>query len=143
MYHTKAQVGYIMNNDNDLLDKAFGVANPPDNKKYDLTRASVWMSKHAFGIDWAANGIGFGQVIFEIGPKGQVHIDTEHMSDQFIEELVLYVLSNATKDQQKKDWKTVNDYYQEGAQSDQPECPYTDQDAIKYWTLGYQGKTND
>lgn len=127
----------------DILDKAFGTANPPEGKKYDFTHASVWLSKHCFGIDWAAKGIGFGQVAFEIGPQGQVHIDTEHMSDLFVEELVAFVLSKATRDQQKKDWKTTNDYYQEGAQSDQPVCPYNEAEALKYWTLGYQGKTND
>lgn len=126
----------------DILDddSIFGKANPPEGKKYDFYRVEAWIGRHqnGFGLSWGANGIGFGDVYFEFGPNGQVHIDTERMSNQFVEELFLFMLSKATKDQEFKDWKTANDYFQEGLAAIRgSECPYKEEKPKEYWISGY------
>lgn len=131
-----------MSEDN-FLDKLFGTANPPPGKKYDFQYAEAWLGRslRGFGIAWGAAGIGFGEVYFEIGPKGEVHIDTEMMNDEFVKELLCFLVDNATKDDEEKNWKTVDDYWQEGRAAEEgAENPYTDELGRKYWQKGYKSR---
>lgn len=125
----------------DLTEKLFGQANPPEGRKYDFRRAEAWLGRsgRGIGISWYAAGVGFGEVYFEVGPEGQVHIDTEMMSDEFVKELLCHMVEKATKDDQPKAWKTVNDYWQEGRAAEKGEMnPYLEADlAYKYWQEGY------
>ena len=124
-------------------DTIFGTANPPEGKKYDFSQVDGWVGRgqNGFGLSWLANGVGFGDVYFEFGPNGQVHIDTEYMSNQFLEELLLFMLSKATKDQESKDWKTGNDYFQEGLAAEKgTECPYKEEKTKEYWVMGYNSQ---
>ncbi len=122
----------------------FGVANPPPGKTYDFTAAYSWIgtSGRGFGIDWSARGVGFGQVYFAVGPKGELHIDTECMSDLFVTELLAFVVSQATKDNEPKDWKSTNDYWSEGYQSgDDATNPYPEgEHSHVYWQKGQDSK---
>ena len=117
----------------------FGKANPPAGKKYDFADAKVSLNIRGFNISWAARGVGFGQMSFDVGPEGQVHIDTEYMSDQFVNELLEYLVSNSTKDSDPAPFKTSNEIFFEG--HDAPEGtknPYASEPECIIWQQGYK-----
>lgn len=131
-----------MSEETPLSEKLFGKADPPEGKKYDIVSARTWLgtSGKGFGISWMARGTGFGEIYCEIGPEGQLHIDTECMSDRFLVELFEFLVSKATKDNEEKAWKTVNDYWQEGRAAEKgTENPYGigGDDSAIFWQRGY------
>lgn len=125
------------------FEKMFGTANPPPGKTYDFTYASVWggRSGRGFGVSWSAKGIGFGEIYCEIGPEGQIHIDTEMMNRQFVQELLCYVAEHASLDEEPKNWKTGTEYWQEGrdaALGTENPYSYGNNVAHRNWELGYE-----
>jgi len=49
-------------------------------------------------ISWGAKNLGFGEATFLLKENGSFHIDTECMSDAFIEELLAYAAKNSSRD---------------------------------------------
>jgi len=85
--------------DGDPIEKMFGKADPPPGKKYDFVYAEV--SNPRLGvicINWGARGCGFGEVTMLMRESGGFYIDSECMSDQFLAELLVYVVSKSVKD---------------------------------------------
>ena len=122
----------------------FGKANPPSGKKYDFAEASVHLDIRGFTITWVAKGLGFGNVHFDVGPDGQVHIDTECMSDQFLNELMEYVVSKSTKDSEPAPFKTISQIFFEGHDAKKGvENPYSSEPECKIWQQGYDSNNHE
>jgi hypothetical protein len=116
----------------------FGKANPPPGKKYEFLQAEVTLSMRGFNIAWSAKGFGFGNVYFDVGPEGKVHIDSEYMSDQFVKELLEYMVSRSTKDSEPAPFKTSNQIFFEGHNAPKgAENPYKSYPECEIWKKGY------
>lgn len=112
--------------------------NTPSGKKYDFLEAKISLNLRGFIISWVAKGMGFGHVSFDVGPEGQVHIDTEYMSDLFVKELMEYAISKATKDAEPAPFKTSNQIFFEGHDSAPDSVnPYESGHEKTIWQQGY------
>lgn len=62
--------------------------------------AGVWeITPYGKGmrVNWEANGVGFGQLTFRQTPDDGLTVETEYMSDEFIEAVMIQLARNAKK----------------------------------------------
>ena len=113
----------------DFFERAFGKANPSPGKQYDFEYASV--SNPRLGvvcINWAARGVGFGEVTLLLRENGKIHIDTEYMDKEFVNELMEYIVSQSTKDPDP----TPEDCYGSAAHYEPEEMPTNEEICVAY-----------
>jgi len=85
--------------DGDPFEKMFGKADPPPGKKYDFAYAEVSNPRPGVVvIGWSARGMGFGEVTLLMRDNGKLYLDTECMSDRFLNELFEFLVLQSTKD---------------------------------------------